>query len=132
MRERPHPCDVATGAARKSGPRAVVALMMSMRWEFDDTRRGPGMNLNTIEEVRSATAIDGGAVEWREGDSWLAGGPGSSPSRSRSCAACSICAISTGRRWRWMTTAAHRRHLYHRRPLCLPRAPGLAGVVRHR
>ena len=32
------------------------------------------MNLNTIEEVRSATAIDGGAVEWREGDSWLAGG----------------------------------------------------------
>jgi CO/xanthine dehydrogenase FAD-binding subunit len=65
---------VANGAARKSGPRAVVALMMSMRWEFDDTRRGPGMNLNTIEEVRSATAIDDGAGEWREGDSWLAGG----------------------------------------------------------
>jgi CO/xanthine dehydrogenase FAD-binding subunit len=32
------------------------------------------MNLNTIEEVRSATAVNGGAGEWREGDSWLAGG----------------------------------------------------------
>jgi hypothetical protein len=31
------------------------------------------MNLNTIEEVRSATAVDG-VAEWREGDSWLAGG----------------------------------------------------------
>jgi CO/xanthine dehydrogenase FAD-binding subunit len=32
------------------------------------------MNLNTIEEVRSATAVNGGDVQWREGDSWLAGG----------------------------------------------------------
>jgi len=32
------------------------------------------MNLNTIEEVRQATAVAGGDVEWRDGDSWLAGG----------------------------------------------------------
>ena len=32
------------------------------------------MNLNTIEEVRAATAADGGDLQWREGDSWLAGG----------------------------------------------------------
>jgi CO/xanthine dehydrogenase FAD-binding subunit len=32
------------------------------------------MNLNTIEEVRQATAIDGGDVRWQDGDSWLAGG----------------------------------------------------------
>jgi CO/xanthine dehydrogenase FAD-binding subunit len=32
------------------------------------------MNLHTIEEVRQATAIDGGDVRWQDGDSWLAGG----------------------------------------------------------
>jgi CO/xanthine dehydrogenase FAD-binding subunit len=32
------------------------------------------MNLNTIEEVRSATVVNGGDLKWREGDSWLAGG----------------------------------------------------------
>ena len=32
------------------------------------------MNLNTIEEVRSASVVDDGHVQWREGDSWLAGG----------------------------------------------------------
>ena len=32
------------------------------------------MNLTTIEEVRSATAVGDGELEWREGDSWLAGG----------------------------------------------------------
>ena len=32
------------------------------------------MNLNTIEEVRGATAVVGGSDTWREGDSWLAGG----------------------------------------------------------
>jgi CO/xanthine dehydrogenase FAD-binding subunit len=32
------------------------------------------MNLNTIEEVRQATAVADGHVEWRDGDSWLAGG----------------------------------------------------------
>jgi len=31
------------------------------------------MNLNTIEEVRGGTAVNGD-LEWREGDSWLAGG----------------------------------------------------------
>lgn len=32
------------------------------------------MNLNTIEEVRGATAVDGADFAWRDGDSWLAGG----------------------------------------------------------
>ena len=32
------------------------------------------MNLNTIEEVRTATATQNGEFAWREGDSWLAGG----------------------------------------------------------
>jgi CO/xanthine dehydrogenase FAD-binding subunit len=32
------------------------------------------MNLNTIEEVRHATAVADGDVDWRDGDSWLAGG----------------------------------------------------------
>ena len=32
------------------------------------------MNLNTIEEVRGATAIANGQADWRDGDSWLAGG----------------------------------------------------------
>jgi CO/xanthine dehydrogenase FAD-binding subunit len=32
------------------------------------------MNLNTIEEVRGATAVADGSTEWRDGDSWLAGG----------------------------------------------------------
>jgi CO/xanthine dehydrogenase FAD-binding subunit len=31
------------------------------------------MNLNTIEEVRGATAVDG-VAQWQDGDSWLAGG----------------------------------------------------------
>jgi CO/xanthine dehydrogenase FAD-binding subunit len=31
------------------------------------------MNLNTIEDVRGGTAVNGD-LEWREGDSWLAGG----------------------------------------------------------
>ncbi|MBW3634676.1 MAG: FAD binding domain-containing protein [Chloroflexi bacterium] len=31
------------------------------------------MNLNTIEEVRGATAVDG-IAQWQDGDSWLAGG----------------------------------------------------------
>ena len=58
----------------KSGPRAVVALTMSMGRRIRRHPEGTDMNLNTIEEVRSATAVDGGDVEWREGDSWLAGG----------------------------------------------------------
>lgn len=32
------------------------------------------MNLNTVEEVQSAVAIENGALAWQEGDSWLAGG----------------------------------------------------------
>jgi CO/xanthine dehydrogenase FAD-binding subunit len=32
------------------------------------------MNLNTIEEVRGATAVDDGEFAWKDGDSWLAGG----------------------------------------------------------
>jgi CO/xanthine dehydrogenase FAD-binding subunit len=32
------------------------------------------MNLNTIAEVRDATAVSGGTSPWQEGDSWLAGG----------------------------------------------------------
>jgi CO/xanthine dehydrogenase FAD-binding subunit len=32
------------------------------------------MNLNTIEEVRGATAVVDGGATWQEGDSWLAGG----------------------------------------------------------
>ena len=32
------------------------------------------MNLNTITEVRDATAVDGGSSLWQAGDSWLAGG----------------------------------------------------------
>jgi CO/xanthine dehydrogenase FAD-binding subunit len=32
------------------------------------------MNLNTIQEVRQATAVGDGDLEWRDGDSWLAGG----------------------------------------------------------
>jgi CO/xanthine dehydrogenase FAD-binding subunit len=32
------------------------------------------MNLNTVEEVRGATAVGDGEFAWREGDSWLAGG----------------------------------------------------------
>ena len=32
------------------------------------------MNLNTIEEVRSASATSNGDFAWRDGDSWLAGG----------------------------------------------------------
>jgi CO/xanthine dehydrogenase FAD-binding subunit len=32
------------------------------------------MNLNTIEEVRSAAATSNGDFSWRDGDSWLAGG----------------------------------------------------------
>jgi CO/xanthine dehydrogenase FAD-binding subunit len=32
------------------------------------------MNLNTIEEVRQATAVLDGESAWQEGDSWLAGG----------------------------------------------------------
>ena len=32
------------------------------------------MNLNTIEEVRSAPATSNGEFSWRDGDSWLAGG----------------------------------------------------------
>jgi CO/xanthine dehydrogenase FAD-binding subunit len=32
------------------------------------------MNLNTIEEVRDASAVADGEFEWRDGDSWLAGG----------------------------------------------------------
>ncbi len=32
------------------------------------------MNLNTIAEVRDATAVSGGSSPWQEGDSWLAGG----------------------------------------------------------
>jgi CO/xanthine dehydrogenase FAD-binding subunit len=32
------------------------------------------MNLNTIEEVRGATAVADGGFSWRDGDSWLAGG----------------------------------------------------------
>jgi CO/xanthine dehydrogenase FAD-binding subunit len=46
---------------------------MPMHRAFDDTPRGFDMNLNTIEEVRSATAVNGD-LQWREGDSWLAGG----------------------------------------------------------
>jgi CO/xanthine dehydrogenase FAD-binding subunit len=34
----------------------------------------PGMNLNTIEEVRGATASEGVDFVWSAGDSWLAGG----------------------------------------------------------
>jgi CO/xanthine dehydrogenase FAD-binding subunit len=45
-----------------------------MHRAFENIPKGSGMNLNTIEEVRSATAVNGGDVEWREGDSWLAGG----------------------------------------------------------
>lgn len=37
-------------------------------------RGGDHMNLNTIEEVRGATAVVGDDFTWREGDSWLAGG----------------------------------------------------------
>ena len=32
------------------------------------------MNLNTIEEVRQATAVQDGDAAWQDGDSWLAGG----------------------------------------------------------
>ncbi len=32
------------------------------------------MNLNTIEEVRDATAVGSGDSQWQAGDSWLAGG----------------------------------------------------------
>jgi CO/xanthine dehydrogenase FAD-binding subunit len=32
------------------------------------------MNLNTIEEVRGATAMAQGSAVWQDGDSWLAGG----------------------------------------------------------
>ncbi len=32
------------------------------------------MNLNTIAEVRDATAVSGGNSAWQDGDSWLAGG----------------------------------------------------------
>lgn len=32
------------------------------------------MNLNTITDVRDATAVSGGVSSWQEGDSWLAGG----------------------------------------------------------
>ena len=32
------------------------------------------MNLNTIAEVRDATAVAGGGSLWQDGDSWLAGG----------------------------------------------------------
>ena len=32
------------------------------------------MNLNTIEDVRGATAVSDGDFTWRDGDSWLAGG----------------------------------------------------------
>ena len=32
------------------------------------------MNLNTVEDVRSATAVADGGFEWQPGDSWLAGG----------------------------------------------------------
>lgn len=32
------------------------------------------MNLNTITEVRDATAVSGGDAPWQDGDSWLAGG----------------------------------------------------------
>lgn len=32
------------------------------------------MNLNTVEEIQSAAAITGGGSNWRDGDSWLAGG----------------------------------------------------------
>jgi CO/xanthine dehydrogenase FAD-binding subunit len=32
------------------------------------------MNLNTVEEVRGASAVQGSEFTWREGDSWLAGG----------------------------------------------------------
>jgi CO/xanthine dehydrogenase FAD-binding subunit len=32
------------------------------------------MNLNTIEEVRSAAATSNGEFSWQDGDSWLAGG----------------------------------------------------------
>jgi CO/xanthine dehydrogenase FAD-binding subunit len=36
--------------------------------------KGFAMNLNTIQEVRGATAIVDGATTWTDGDSWLAGG----------------------------------------------------------
>jgi CO/xanthine dehydrogenase FAD-binding subunit len=32
------------------------------------------MNLNTVDEVRNATAVGDGDFAWQEGDSWLAGG----------------------------------------------------------
>lgn len=32
------------------------------------------LNLNTIEDVQSAAAIENGSLAWQEGDSWLAGG----------------------------------------------------------
>jgi CO/xanthine dehydrogenase FAD-binding subunit len=32
------------------------------------------MNLNTITDVRDATAVSGGGAPWQDGDSWLAGG----------------------------------------------------------
>ena len=35
---------------------------------------GKGVNLNTITEVRDATAVSGGGAPWQDGDSWLAGG----------------------------------------------------------
>jgi CO/xanthine dehydrogenase FAD-binding subunit len=35
---------------------------------------GVSLNLNTIEEVQSAAAVESGALAWRDGDSWLAGG----------------------------------------------------------
>src|SRR5687767_12817887 len=57
----------------KSGLRSAGWLKTSMEWAFDDTPRGTGMNLNTIEDVRHATAVNGD-LQWREGDSWLAGG----------------------------------------------------------
>ena len=88
------------------------------------------MNLNTIEEVRSATAVDGGAVEWREGDSWLAGGtwlfsePQPHLRRLLDLRTLGWPPLEVERRW-----PAHRRHLHDRRPLRLPRAPGLAGVA---
>ena len=88
------------------------------------------MNLNTIEEVRGATAVDGGAVEWREGDSWLAGGTWlfSEPQPH-------LRRLLDLRTLGWppleveRARPAHRRHLHHRRALRVPRAPGLAGVV---
>src|SRR5215210_3925477 len=74
VRERPHSCGMAVCAARGIGS--------AFRWRAEDVKEpgvrphpeGPDMNLNTIEEVRGATVVDGGTGDWREGDSWLAGG----------------------------------------------------------